>query len=70
MHVHAKALSFCIISLHCRVKEIVGYNPEDFHNCFFDFLHPSDYSDMMARADKFMSKLSPQKNIVFIVLVL
>ena len=51
------------------MKQIVGYDPDEFRNYFFDFLHPSDYSDMKAKADKFTSKLSPQKNIVFMSIV-
>ena len=43
-----------IISLHCSVKEIVGYDPKEIytnHERFSDFLHPAEYKDLMAKAN-------------------
>ena len=50
---------YFIITLHCRVKEIVGYDPEEFyanHERFTDFLHPAEYSDLKAMADNLKGK--------------
>ena len=54
VHVCTYQSVFYITMLHCRVKEIVGYDPEEFfanHERFFDCLHPAEYSDMMAKAE-------------------
>ena len=50
-----------IISLYCSIKEIVGYEPEEFyanHERFYDFLHPAEYSDLKAMAAKSRGKSS------------
>lgn len=36
----------------CRVKEVIGYDPEMFyadHNRFFDCLHPAECEDLKAK---------------------
>ena len=53
-------LYIIIVSLHCRIKEILGYDPEELHvcECFLNLLHPAEYSDLMAKADDLKGKSS------------
>ena len=45
----------CVMSLYCRLKEIVGYDPQEFGNHFYDFLHPAEYRDLKALANDLLS---------------